>query len=110
MDNAPALYSGIRELSPQGGHDRKARFSSPRISLCADGAGHFRARRSDGDAGMMLVLPLTEGLLRQAIANERDRVTRELCDYPQFISAGAAEARQGLGAGGSRRAAWWRLA
>lgn len=34
---------------------------------------------------MMLVLPLTEGLLRQAIVHERDRVTAALCDYPQFI-------------------------
>lgn len=35
---------------------------------------------------MMLVLPLTERLLRQAIALERDRVTAALCDYPQFIT------------------------
>jgi hypothetical protein len=87
MDNAPALYSGIRELAPQGSHDREGQIIiTQHQPLPLTVLGMFRARRSDGDAGMMLVLPLTEGLLRQAIANERDRVTAELCDYPQFIA------------------------
>lgn len=33
---------------------------------------------------MMLALPLSDGLLRQLVALERDRDTAELCDYPQF--------------------------
>lgn len=33
---------------------------------------------------MMLVLPMTEPLLRQLVALERDRETAELCRYPQF--------------------------
>lgn len=33
---------------------------------------------------MMLVLPMTEGLLRQLVALERDRDTSELCAYPAF--------------------------
>jgi hypothetical protein len=103
MDNAPALYSGIKELRPQGGHDQEGQYHHhPGGASAPDGAGHFRARRSLGVAGMM-VLPMTEGLLRHAMQNERDQSHARSVFLEDAIQNGCCSRRAWPGR-------WWKMA